>query len=45
MGEIARSLVGFGVLDGNTIKGWTYVLSVEQVLEKILKGSTQVDQV
>jgi hypothetical protein len=27
-----RSLVGFGVLDDNTIKGLTWVLSVEHVL-------------
>ena len=31
-GEIESSLVGFGGLDDNPIKGLTSVLSVEQVL-------------
>jgi hypothetical protein len=37
--------VGFGILDGNTIKGLTEVLSVEQVLSEnliTLNTSTQV---
>jgi hypothetical protein len=33
-GEIESSLMGFGVLDDNTIKGLTRVLSVEQVLSE-----------
>jgi len=36
--EIESSLVGFGGLDDNTIKGLTSVLSVEQVLNAKLIG-------
>jgi hypothetical protein len=35
--EIESSLVGFGVLDDNTIKGLTKVLSVEHVLSEKTK--------
>jgi hypothetical protein len=37
-GEIENSLVGFGGLDDNPIKGLTGVLSVEQVLNAKLTG-------
>jgi hypothetical protein len=33
-GDIESSLVGFGVLDDNIIKGLTKVLSVEHVLSE-----------
>ena len=40
-GEIESSLVGFGVLDDNPIKGLTSVLSVEQVLNaKLIRFNT-----
>jgi hypothetical protein len=43
-GEIESSLVVFGGLDDNPIKGLTGVLSVEQVLNAKLIGSTQVNK-
>ena len=41
LGMLERSLMGFGVLDDNTIKGLTEVLSVEQVLcDKLTRINT-----
>jgi hypothetical protein len=41
LGMLERSLMGFGVLDDNTIKGLTCVSSVEQRLrEKLTKFNT-----
>jgi hypothetical protein len=42
-GEIESSLVGFGGLDDNPIKGLTIVLSVDRCLVQSLHGSTQVN--
>jgi hypothetical protein len=44
-GEIESSLVGFGGLDDNPIKGLTSVLSVEQVLNAKQTGFNTSDQV
>jgi hypothetical protein len=44
-GEIEGSLVGFGGLDDNPIKGLTDVLSVEHVLSaKLVKFNTSVQE-
>jgi hypothetical protein len=43
-GEIENSLVGFGGLDDNPIKGLTSVLSVEQVLNAKLTGFNMSEQ-
>jgi hypothetical protein len=44
-GEIESSLVGFGGLDDNPIKGLRCVLSVGQVLSvKIVKFNTSVQE-
>jgi hypothetical protein len=44
-GEIESSLVGFGGLDDNPIKGLTGVLNVEQVLTvKLVKFNTSVQE-
>jgi hypothetical protein len=42
---IESSLVGFGGLDDNPIKGLTSVLSVEQVLNAKLTGFNTSEQV
>jgi hypothetical protein len=39
------SLVGFGGLDDNSIKGLTYVLSVEQMINAKLTGFNTSEQV
>jgi len=44
-GGIESSLVGFGGLDDNPIKGLTSVLSVEQVLNAKLTGFNTSEQV
>jgi hypothetical protein len=44
-GEIESSLVGFGGLDDNPIKGLTSVLSVEHVLNAKLTGFNTSEQV
>ena len=44
-GEIEISLVGFGGLDDNPIKGLTCILSVEQVLNAKLTGFNTSEQV
>jgi hypothetical protein len=44
-GEIESSLVGFGGLDDNPIKGLTCVLSVGQMLNiKLVKFNTSVKE-
>jgi hypothetical protein len=42
---VESSLVGFGGLDDNSIKGLTGVLSVEHVLNAKLKGFNTNEQV